>query len=45
MNVKKTKDLFVSKGRIPYKLKFQIDNNEVEILKHYKYLEIFVARR
>jgi hypothetical protein len=41
MNVKKLRITFFSKGRIPYNLKFRIDNNEVEILKDYKYFGIY----
>jgi hypothetical protein len=44
INVSKTKVLIFSKGRIPSNLKFHIDNNEIEIVKDYKYLGIFFAR-
>ena len=44
INVQKTKILIFSKGRIPKNLKFHIDNNEIEIVKDYKYLGIFFAR-
>ena len=41
INVSKTKVLIFSKGRIPSNLKFHIDNNEIEIVKDYKYWNIF----
>jgi len=44
INVQKTKILIFSKGRIPNNLKFHIDNNDIEIVKDYKYLGIFFAR-
>lgn len=44
INVQKTKILFFSKGRIPKNLKFHNDNNEIEIVKDFKYLGISFAR-
>jgi hypothetical protein len=44
MEVQKTKILIFSKGRIPNNLKFQIDNNDIGIVKDYIYLGIFFAR-
>lgn len=41
---RKLKFIFFSKGRIPKNLKFHIDNNDIEIVKDYKYLGIFFAR-
>jgi hypothetical protein len=39
--LKKTKILIFSKGRMPNNLKFHIDNDEIEIVKDYKYRRIF----
>ena len=44
-NVQKTKILIFSKGRIPKNLKFHIDNNEIEIVKDYKYLGIVFCKK
>ena len=44
MEVQKTKILIFSKGRMPNNLKFHIDNDEIEIVKDYKCLRIFLER-
>ena len=44
VNVDKTKVLIISKGRPSSKLHFYFNNTELEIVKEYKYLGIFLSR-
>ena len=44
VNVDKTKIMIFSKGRIPENYKFYIQNQEIEIVKNYKYLGILFSR-
>ena len=44
INTSKTKVLIFSRGSIPKNLHFYIRNTELEIVKNYKYLDIFFAR-
>ena len=44
INVKKTKVLIFSRGRISKHLKFFIRNDEIEIVKDYKYLGVYFSR-
>ena len=44
INVNKTKALIFSKERIENTLKFYINNEEIEIVKNFKYLGVIFAR-
>ena len=44
INVQKTKVLIFSRGRISKHLKFFIRNDEIEIVKDYKYLGVYFSR-
>ena len=44
INVNKTKVMIFGKGKISDKLKFFIDNSEIEIVKTYKYLGVLFSR-
>lgn len=44
VNVSKTKVMVFTRGRISNNLKFCIENEEIEIVKHYKYLGVIFSR-